>query len=54
MWFESKVYEELKEQDENATLQDCFCDPLQDYVNDFINLNITKNNYLKLTNYVTF
>ena len=49
MWFESKLYEELKEHDENATLDDCLNEnPLYEYVNDFIELNITKDNYLKL------
>ena len=49
MWFESKFYESLKEQDEEATLQYCFNEnPLCEYVNDFIELNITQENYLKL------
>ena len=49
MWFESKFYESLKEEDEEATLYDCFNEnPLCEYVNDFINLNITQENYLKL------
>ena len=49
MWFVSKFYESLKEEDEKATLQDCFNEnPLCEYVNDFIELNIRKDNYLKL------
>jgi len=49
MWFVSKFYESLKEQDEEATLQDCFNEnPLCEHLNDFIELNITQENYLKL------
>ena len=49
MWFESKLYEELKEQQEYTTLQDCLNEnPLYEHLNDFIELNITKENYLKL------
>ena len=49
MWFESKLYKELKEDNEDATLDDCLNEnPLYEYVNDFIELNITKDNYLKL------
>ena len=49
MWFESKLYEELKEHDEEATLHDCLNEhSLYEYVNDFIDLNITQENYLKL------
>ena len=49
MWFESKVYEELKEQQQDATLDDCLNEnPLYEHLNDFIELNITKENYLKL------
>ena len=49
MWFESKVYEELKEQYEDETLHDCLSEhSLKEYLDDFINLNITKDNYLKL------
>ena len=41
MWIKSKLYEELKEQDENATLEDCLNDnPIQEYLDDFINLDI--------------
>ena len=49
MWFVSKFYESLKEEDEEASLQDCFNEnPLCEHLNDFIELNITQANYLKL------
>ena len=49
MWFESKLYEELKEQQEDASIYDCLNEqPLHKYMDDFIKLNITKENYLKL------
>ncbi len=49
MWFKSKLYEELKEQDEEATLYDCLSEhSLYEHLNDFIQLNITQENYLKL------
>ena len=43
MWFESKLYEELKEQQQDATLHDCLNEnPLYEHLNDFIQLNITQ------------
>ena len=49
MWIKSKLYESLKEQDEDAPLQDCFNEnPLCEHLNDLLQLNITKENYLKL------
>ena len=49
MWFESKLYEELKEQQEDVILDDCLSEnPLYEHLNDFIQLNITQENYLKL------
>ena len=55
MWIESKLYEELKEQDENATLHDCLSEhSLYKYLDDFIQLNITQKNYLKLIDLCDF
>ena len=49
MWFESKLYEEVKEQDENAILYNYLNEnKLYKYFDDFIQLNITQENYLKL------
>jgi hypothetical protein len=49
MWFESKFYQELKEQDEDATLHDCLSEhSLKEYFDDLMRLNITQENYLKL------
>ena len=49
MWFESKLYEELKEQQDDASIYDCLNEqPLHEYMDDFMKLNITKENYLKL------
>jgi len=49
LWFVSKLYEDLKEQDKETTLYDCLSEhSLKEYLDDFINLNITKDNYLKL------
>ena len=49
MWFEFKLHEELKEQDKHVTLYDCLNEnKLYKYLNDFTQLNITQENYLKL------
>ena len=49
MWFLSKLYEELKEQDEYADISECFNGhPLEEYLDDLIELTITATNYLKL------
>ena len=49
MWIKSKLYEELKEQDENASIHECFNgNPLEWYLDDLIDLYVTRENYLKL------
>ena len=55
MWFKSKLYESIKESDENAKLEQCFVNnPLKEYFNDFVQLHITKDNYLKLVELCDF
>ena len=49
MWVISNLYEELKEQDEYADIHECFNGhPLEEYLDDLIELTITTINYLKL------
>jgi len=49
MWIKSKLYEEVKEQDENASVRECFNgNPLEWYLDDLIELYVTLENYLKL------
>jgi surface protein len=49
MWVVSNLYEELKEQDEYADIRECFNGhPLEEYLDDLIELTITAINYLKL------
>ena len=43
MWIKSKLYEELKEQDENASVSECFNgNPLEWYLDDLIDLYVTR------------
>ena len=49
MWFESKLYQELKEQEEDIIMINCLNEnPLYKYLDDLMRLNITQENYLKL------
>ena len=50
MWFNSKLLQELQETNSDTTIYDCIVnkDIFQEYIHDFINLNVTKENYITL------
>lgn len=50
MWFNSKLLQNLQETNRDATIYDCILnkDIFQEYIHDFINLNVTKENYITL------
>ena len=57
MWFESTLWNEIKESDENLSLDNCFMkeDKRLDFIEDLISLNVTKDNYkvlLELCDYL--
>jgi hypothetical protein len=55
MWFKSKLYESIKESDENEKLEHCFVNnPKKEYLNDFACLHINEYNYLKLVELCDF
>ena len=47
MWFISRLYNQLLENDETLKVIDCFQSP-PFYLNDFIHLQVTKENYMNL------
>ena len=55
MWFKSKLYDAVKESDENAQLEQCFVNnSLKEHLNDFVELHINEDNYLKLVELCDF
>ena len=56
MWFSSQLFTEILETNEDATIYDCFIDgdKRKSLVNDFIELNVTKENYKQLIELADF
>ncbi len=50
MWFTSKFLEELLDTNEEVTIYDCIAsnDSFKEYIQDLIELNVSKENYKKL------